>query len=96
MAALLPRKDVFINCPFDDAYKPIFQAIIFAVCDLGFVARCSLELDDASVARLDKIMGIVGQCSYGIHDISSVNLSAGTNLPRFNMPLELGVFLACL
>ena len=95
LAAPLSRKDVFINCPFDDAYKPIFQAIIFAVCDLGFVARCSLEFDDASVVRLDKIMGIIGQCSYGIHDISSVNLSAGTNLPRFNMPLELGLFLAC-
>ena len=95
MAALIPRKDFFINCPFDDAYKPIFQAIIFAVCDLGFVARCSLELDDASVVRLDKIMGIISQCSYGNYDISSVNLSAGTNLPRFNMPLALGLFLAC-
>src|ERR1035441_7728852 len=34
---------VFINCPFDTGYQPIFSAIVFAVYDLGFVARCSLE-----------------------------------------------------
>ena len=39
---------------------------------LGFVARCALEVDDASELRLDKIMRIIGQCAYGVHDISSV------------------------
>ena len=68
-------KDVFINCPFDDAYKPTFHAILFTVYYLGFAARCSLELDDASELRLDKIMRIIGQCAYGVHDISSVGLS---------------------
>lgn len=35
--------NVFINCPFDSAYKPLFDAIVFAVHDCGFVARCALE-----------------------------------------------------
>jgi len=35
------------------------------------------------------------QCAYGVHDISSVGLSTRTNLPRFNMPLELGLYLGC-
>ena len=48
-------KDVFINCPFDSSYKPIFNAIVFAVCELGFRARCALEIDDAGDTRLDKI-----------------------------------------
>lgn len=59
------------------------------------LAYASENDDDASVVRLDKIMELIGQCTYGIHDISSTALSPGTNLPRFNMPLELGLFLAC-
>jgi hypothetical protein len=91
----LQGKDVFINCPFDDAYKPTFDAILFVVYYLGFTARCALEADDASELRLDKIMRIIEQCPYGVHDISSVGLSPGINLPRFNMPLELGLYLGC-
>lgn len=95
MPSRLRTKDVFINCPFDDTYKPTLHAILFAVYDLSFTARSALEVDDASELRLDKIMRIIGQCAYGIHDISSVGLSSGTNLPRFNMPLELGLYLGC-
>lgn len=40
-------------------------------------------------------MRIIGECAYGVHDISSVGLSAATKLPRFNMPLELGLYLGC-
>jgi hypothetical protein len=42
------RNHVFINCPFDNTYKPIFDAIVFAIYDLGFVARSSLEIDDGA------------------------------------------------
>ena len=95
MPIRLRSKDVFINCPFDDKYKPIFDAIVFAVRDLGFIARCALEIDDAGEVRLDKIVRLIGQCAYSVHDISSVGLGLGTNLPRFNMPLELGLDLGC-
>ena len=47
--------NVFINCPFDSAYKPLFDAIVFAVHDCGFVARCALEEEDTSQVRIDKI-----------------------------------------
>ena len=95
MAVRLLRRDVFINCPFDDGYKPILNAIVFAIRDLGFVARCSLEVDDAGEARLAKIIRLIERCAYGIHDISSIGLGTSTNLPRFNMPLELGLYLGC-
>lgn len=88
-------KDVFINCPFDLPYKPIFNAIVFAVYDLGFRVRCALEIDDAGDTRLDKIIRIIGECRYGIHDISATELNPVINLPRFNMPLELGLYLGC-
>jgi hypothetical protein len=39
--------NVFINCPFDDEYKPLFDAIVFAIYDMGFVARCAREVIDS-------------------------------------------------
>jgi hypothetical protein len=86
---------VFINCPFDAGYRPIFNAIIFTVYDVGFVARCALEEDDAADFRLSKIERIIEECKFGISDLSAVALDAGTGLPRFNMPFELGLFLGC-
>jgi hypothetical protein len=84
---------VFINCPFDGKYFPLFRAIIFAVFDCGYIARCAREIDDSSVVRIDKIVQIISECRYGIHDISRTELEQNTNLPRFNMPFELGMFL---
>lgn len=89
------RNHVFINCPFDHTYKPIFDAIVFAIYDLGFVARSALEIDDGTEPRLAQIEGLIEECRYGVHDISSVALDRNTGLPRFNMPLELGLFLGC-
>lgn len=84
---------VFINCPFDEKYRHIFEAIVFCVQDCGYIARCSLEVSDGSVVRIDKIFTIISDCRLGIHDISRVELDPDTDLPRFNMPLELGIFL---
>jgi hypothetical protein len=87
------NRDVFINCPFDSDYQRFFYAIVYAVLRSGFSPRCALETDDASENRFEKICAIVGQCRFGIHDISRTELDRQTGLPRFNMPLELGVFL---
>jgi hypothetical protein len=66
---------------------------VFAVSDCGFRARCALEIDDSSQVRIEKIYKIIAACKYGIHDISRTDPSPATDLPRFNMPLELGLFL---
>jgi hypothetical protein len=84
---------VFINCPFDAAYRPIFRALIFAIFACHFRARSALELDDASQTRIDKLFRLVGECRYGIHDLCRTELDPAHGLPRFNMPLELGIFL---
>ncbi len=44
--------------------------------------------------RLDHILNIIRDCKYGVHDISKTELDSKSKLPRFNMPLELGMFLA--
>jgi hypothetical protein len=82
---------VFINCPFDDVYKPILRAIIFTVMRCGFVPRSALEEDNGLQNRLDKIQQVIAGCRYGIHDISRTSLNEN-GLPRFNMPFELGLF----
>jgi hypothetical protein len=84
---------VFINCPFGRVYHPFFLAIVFTIYDCGFMPRCALEIQDASQTRIDKIFRMVAECRYGIHDICRTELDPATNLPRFNMPLELGIFL---
>ena len=66
--------NVFINCPFDSTYKPLFDAMVFAVHDCGFIARCALEEGDASEVRIDKIYSIIADSCYGIHDISRIEL----------------------
>jgi hypothetical protein len=84
---------IFLNVPFDERYKPIFYGLIFAIHDCGFVARSALEADDGSQVRIEKIYDLIRRCKYGVHDISRTELDAKSKLPRFNMPLELGIFL---
>jgi hypothetical protein len=85
--------NVFINCPFDKDYHPFFEAIIFVIHDCGFIARCAREEDDSGNVRIIKIIKIIDDCRYGIHDISKADLDASSGLARFNMPLELGLFM---
>jgi hypothetical protein len=36
MARKSYNKSVFINCPFDRKYQPLFRAMVFAVLRAGF------------------------------------------------------------
>lgn len=83
---------VFINCPFDDTYLEMYRACIFVILDAGFIPRCSREENDGTEFRLETIEKIIKECRYGIHDLSRVELDIENNLPRFNMPFELGLF----
>jgi hypothetical protein len=87
------KNSVFLNVPFDPTYKPLLEAAVFAIYDCGFVARCASEDEDSSTIRVHKIYDLIAESKYGIHDISRVGLDHKTRLPRFNMPLELGLWL---
>ncbi|MEA2328771.1 MAG: hypothetical protein QOE68_3730 [Thermoanaerobaculia bacterium] len=84
---------VFINVPFDRKYARLGDAIVFAVYDCGFVCRSALQVDDGGQARVDKILDLIEQSKFGIHDISRAGIDRNTRFARFNMPLELGFFL---
>lgn len=85
-------KAVFINCPFDDGFRPIFRAMVFAIISSGYYPRCALDATDGAEIRVSKIAQMIGECDWGIHDLSRVEVDA-SGVPRFNMPLELGLHL---
>ncbi len=85
-------QNVFINCPFDDPYLRLFRGLVFAVFACGLRPRCAQEVYDAGEVRIEKIARIIQECRWGIHDISRTELNRNC-LPRFNMPLELGLYL---
>src|SRR5207247_5670288 len=87
------ERSVFLNCPFDEAYAQLFDALVFAVMDCGFHVRCAKESADGSRVRIQKLYELIKASRLGIHDLSRTELDASTSLPRFNVPLELGVFL---
>jgi len=89
------EQNVFINCPFDVEYAPIFEAIVFAVNDAGFRPTCARERLDSSQVRLQKIVALISSSRFSIHDLSRTALDEANSLPRFNMPLELGIDLGC-
>jgi hypothetical protein len=86
---------VFINCPFIDQFKPILHAIIFAIKDSGFAPHYLLEKQTSIKQRWDRLVKLINDCKYGVHDLSYTDPDPDTGLPLFNMPLELGVFLGC-
>lgn len=88
-------RSVFINCPFDDEFAPILQAICFCVAYLGFYPRLAPENADSAAARLDRIIEVVRGSKFGIHDLSRCKSNAPDEYARMNMPFELGIDHGC-
>ena len=65
--------------------------MVFAIISSGYHPRCALDETDAADIRVDKIARMIGECNWGIHDLSRVEVVGGA--PRFNMPMELGLHL---
>lgn len=88
--------NVFYNCPFDDEYQTTFEAVLFTIYRCGFTLRCAREFNDTGKIRIDNIVKLISESSYGIHDLCRVELDKTSKLPRFNMPLELGIFIGAI
>ena len=85
------EKSVFINCPFDELYEPLFHAVVLTIAARGFVPRCARESEAEAEPRISRITrGLLG-AKYSIHDLSRFRGEGQDNLARFNMPLELGI-----
>ena len=53
------RLNVFVNVPFDEAYGPLFEALVFAITACGYRVRCALEDDDSGDIRLDRLVRLI-------------------------------------
>lgn len=93
MYAVTPpfERSVFINCPFDDDFAPILQAIAFCVTDMEFFPRLAPENSDNGTSRLDRIVDLVRESQFGIHDLSRCKAIKVGEYYRLNMPFELGL-----
>lgn len=89
------QNSVFINCPFDAAYHVLLQCILFTVVTLGFQPRIALEATDAGVIRLEKIITLIKESQYSIHDLSRIKSCTEGEYYRLNMPYELGIDFGC-
>lgn len=86
---------VFINCPFDEDYDPILQAILFCIVYLGFVPRLARESSDSAEVRLEKIRRLIENSKFSIHDLSRAQATKKGQYFRLNMPFELGIDFGC-
>lgn len=85
--------DVFINCPFDDEFAPLLQAMLFCIVYAGLTPRLATERLEAGQNRLDKIYDLARGSRYSIHDLSRCQVHAVGEYSRMNMPFELGLDL---
>lgn len=85
--------DVFINCPFDDKYAPLLEAMLFTIVYCGLNPRLATERLENGENRLDKIFMLARGAKFSIHDLSCCRSTASGELFRMNMPFELGLDL---
>ena len=86
--------NIFINCPFDDEYKPLLRPLIFTCLYCGLNPQIAQTIN-AGQSRLENIIKLIKQSKYSIHDISRIAITKedGKEYARFNMPFELGIDL---
>jgi hypothetical protein len=95
MASVNFARNVFINCPFDNDYEPILQAVLFCVLYLGLIPRVATEAADSSQVRIQKITAMIRDSKYSIHDLSRSQAKKEGEFFRLNMPFELGIDYGC-
>lgn len=88
-------RSVFVNCPFDEDFAPLLQAIAFCITDLGFFPRLAPENANNAANRLDRIIELIQSSKYGIHDLSRCKSTVLGEYARLNMPFELGLDYGC-
>ena len=89
------EKNVFVNCPFDGKYLPLLRPLLFTIIYLGLKPRIALEAIDSGDLRLNKIVELIRDSKFSIHDLSRSEAAAAGELYRLNMPFELGIDFGC-
>lgn len=88
-------RNVFVNCPFDEEYLPLLRPLLFTIIYLRFEPRIALERLDSGEARIQKIISLVTESRYAIHDLSRLKAEKAGEYYRLNMPFEIGLDVGC-
>jgi len=80
---------VFLNIPYDLEFQDLFLGYVVGLIQLGLrpIRTLAIPYHDP----LDAIINLIDSSNYSIHDLSRTESTEG--IPRFNMPLELGLAL---
>jgi hypothetical protein len=84
------ENNVFINCPFDSAYKSLLRPLLFTILYFEYNPRIASETN-AGKQRLDMICELIESSRYSIHDLSRIRATKKNEFSRHNMPFELGI-----
>lgn len=87
--------NVFVNCPFDDDFRQILLGIVFTIIYFDYNPRLALEQADSAQSRIEKILGLIEDSKFGIHDLSRIESTKSGEYYRMNMPFELGIDYGC-
>jgi hypothetical protein len=87
------RQQVFLNYPYDDAFKPFESALTFGVIAAGLLPLCALDIFTPDAVRLNGLVKAIDSCYYSAHDLSRSQGYGSGNLARMNMPVEMGMAL---
>ena len=82
--------NVFINCPFDEEYRLLLKPLVFTLTYFGFEPKLSQTFSSSSI-RINQIVELIRNSKFSIHDLSRSKAMKKGELPRFNMPYELGI-----
>lgn len=88
------EKNVFINCPFDDNYNILLRPLLFTILHFQLEPKIS-QTQSSSIIRINQIKQYIRDSKYSIHDLSRSKSMKKNELPRFNMPYELGLDIGC-
>lgn len=87
--------NVFINCPFDAEYDTLLKPLIYTIIYLDLEPQLS-QTKSSAITRVEQIKKLIKESKYSIHDLSRCKPLESNQLPRFNMPYELGLDMGCL
>ena len=87
--------NVFVNCPYDGHFRPLLRPLLFTVLCAGLNPRMAAERLNSGETRFSKIVELVRESKYAIHDLSRIKAKRDGEYFRLNMPFELGLDVGC-
>ena len=88
-------RNVFVNCPIDLEFYVVLRPLLFTIIYVGLNPRIATERLDSGEARITKIIELIRESKYAIHDLSKIKAATAGEYFRLNMPFELGIDIGC-